>query len=343
MMKLTDLPVEVLSRVVCGTEQEDRVACMLVCKALRAAAALPGTWSAATVLRADPSAADFVLTHRVPSLCLARCMLDDAAWLLHELADRGGDFVRELVVRAGVVRRVPRDLFAAVGRHAELRSFEMDVERVERPCEAFVPSLSRLETLAVREHTPDLRQLALWFDGAACARLRDVELHVACSDVMCAVPASRSLVYRSGDDDGTDSYDDVDLRGVTLDLLELDIGFNADVRRLYRHLAKASIKRLVLHVHDDYEECLDMYRPLSRDLEELTFGMCTEDAEIEIDFAMLRDEHPRLKRLVVRHSVQLHNAHHTLGFHNVPSFAEWLRFAPRIDVPATTRVYIQPV
>lgn len=354
-MKLTDLPCDVLGEVMRRVRQRDRIACMTTCKALHAAAMLPASWRALALTELDRTAVDFLLAHPCPCISVRSRRPDDIAWFLHAVADGGCNAViQELYIHMGAVKRVPNELLAAVSRHAELRCLAIDVDEVRRTSEVFFPAghrLQRLERLAIREHSPVTRQLIVWFAGSqpAFPALREVELVVGISDVMVGIDSMHNLrhvVYRCDEDEGGETYEDINMEGASLDVLEIDIGLHTDTRRLCRQLMHASVRRLVLYLNDDY---LDISWPMSPDLEELVLGMCVETADVEFDFLTLRDDHPRLASVELMVAAEWLQGpegplrEHTLVFRHVPQLSEFVAFAPKVHVEPTTRVCISPV
>jgi len=351
-MKVTDLPAEVLGSVLRRVSQSDRVACFTACKALSHAAQLPTVWDSVTFTDLDKTAVGFALTRSCRRIVIESDRPDDIAWFLHTLADLGHeDVIHELRIRLGAVQRVPEELFVALGRHAELRQLSLDVAFVHQTCEVFFArdhALAKLHTLEIRE-LADERSMVVWFQGSQnrFESLRRLDLVVAMSDALSqapAMPALREAVYRWDPNCG-EVYDDLTLKGATLDVLELDVHAGVDKPRLFGQLRDASVTRLVLHCSDTR---LLMLRPLSPALRELTFCMVSDWVEIEIDFDMLTAMHPGLERIahrvtaawILEDPVILDDCEHSLTFRFVPSVAHWTRYFAkvRLDVDPTTRV-----
>jgi len=359
MTALTDLPSEILCEIMRVAGQPARVQSMLACKSLSSAAGSPGVWESVTFADLDDTAVDFMLKHRCATVTVISVTPDDVAWFLHKLADTGcGDCIADLRLEIGMVQRLPEDLLCAVGRHAGLQHFAMTVDDMDQGCEiCFSRSaqLLDLRTLSIVERSAEVKQLAVWFDGSQSRfpQLRSLELEVALSDVLagaCHMPHLRRLVYRADDDEGGETYEDACLTGCELDHLELDVGADSDMRYLCRQISKAAVRRLVLHVTDDF---LDLSRPLSTELEDLVISMCTTQAEIELDFLALL-AHKRLKRLELRLGAPWITAdpavaagcEHTLVFRHVPAVRDWVDLMGRrveLKLAPTTRACISPV
>lgn len=347
------LPVEVLGEVMRRVDQESRVACFTACKALNAAATLPGVWETVHLAELDRTAVAFLLEHPCHTVVIRNDRPDDIAWFLDALADKGAsDTIRKLRIEMGVVKRVPSELFVALGRHSALQSLVVDVQSVEKTCEVLFENdhcLQRLETLEVRENSELTKQLVVWFNGnhSSFTALCKVELVVGMSDIMTSLdkmPSLRELAYRCDEDEGGETYEDVNMAGATLDALEIDVGVYTDTRRLFRQMARATVRKLTLHMNDDYFE---ISRPLSPEMEELCIFVCVDQADLELDFCCLRDDHPSLNKIDVRigspwqHELGL--CEHTVTFRHVPAFTEWMAFAaPRFSAHDVARVVVSP-
>lgn len=356
-MSVTDMPADILCDIMRVAGQSARVQSLLACKALHAAASAPGTWSAVDFADLDCTAVDFMVRHRCAAVHIVSSAPDDVSWFMHRLADIGCDScIRELRVDIASVQRLPEDLLCGVARHRELRTLAVFVDDLEQTCEVHFPRTAQmlhLHTLRIVEASPDSRQLVVWFDGSQSRfpALRSMELDVGLSDVMaglCHFPRLRRLVYRCDDDEGGETYEDVNMVGCDLDELQLDVGVDVDMRRLCRQLERSSVRRLVLHVNDDL---LDLSRKLSPALERLELSMCTTHADVEIDFPNLRQhEHLRLLEVYVgapwiqTDPTLVASCHHCLTFQHA-DVSEWIALMHsrvHLALLSSTRVCVSP-
>ncbi len=357
---LPALPLDVMGEVMKRASQDARIACLTVSKAWHCAAMLAAAWDAVRFEHElDGTALDFML--RQPNIRYVYIVThrpDDAAWFFDAMADAGlGAQIHEVHLAIGPVQRVPTALLRALSRHSELRTLEIDITDINKVCEvAFPPnhSLAKLQRLRIREHSDATRQLVVWF-GDSQSRfkaLEHVHLEVGVSDILAGVDgmkALRHLTYLCDDDEGGETYEDVNLKGANLDHLEIEVGMYTDVDWLYLQLQRASIRTLVLHVFDNY---LGIRTPLSPDLRHLVLGFRTDAVDFELDFPTLRDYHPKLEKLTVAVTANwiledpdlLDNCHHNLIFRHIPNFAEWLAYVTKVhlDVAPTTRISMIP-
>lgn len=353
-MRVTDLPAEVLGDVMRLAGQPGRTACMLASKALLAAADAKGSWDRVTFRDLDGTAVRFMQRHRCATVCVRTSTPDDVSWFLDALADGGcNDCVTDLALRIGEVQRLPGDLLDAVARHWRLRRLDVTIARCETTCEIGWPRVAHLPELRdvrILERTPGPRNVVLWFDHShprfvALERLR---LGVALSDVLTGVyrmPRLRHLSYRfEGEGALGENLDDACLDGMNLDVLELDVTDDTDTRNLFDQLRRCSVRRLVLHMHDDF---LDLSQPLSAALEELVIGLCTPCVDVNIDFQCLASHH-RLRDVSVEVTapwISEEECHPTLAFQHVDGFASFLSLFARVtlDYPPGTRVCMSPL
>jgi len=357
-MKITDMPSEVLAAIMRLAGQPARVHSMLACKALCSATAIRGAWDAVTFKDLDYTAVNFMLRHRCGVVCIETVAPDDVAWFLDRLATLGcGDCIRDLTLRIGTVQRLPSDLLCAVARHGRLRRFDMSVAECLVTCEVAWPRhacLPDLRSVRIVEATDGVKNVVVWFDHShpRFETLEDLHIDVGLSDVLvgvCHMPCLRRLVYHFETIEGGESYDDACLEGARLDILELDVTDESDTRLLFQQLERCSVRRLVLHVHDDF---VDVSRPLSADLEELVFGMCTTCADIQLDFQHLASQYPKLKAVqlgvtapwILGNAAEVAACHATLVFQHVDSFAAWMSLFSRVTLEymPSTRVCIAP-
>lgn len=351
--RVVALPLEVLGEVMRHANQEARVACFTTCKALKSAAMLPGAWEVMHFTELDRTAVIFLAEHPCHTVYIRNDRPDDIAWFLDTLADNGAsDTIRKLHIEIGAVKRVPSELFVALGRHSALQTLTVDVRSVEKVCEVLFEKdhcLQQLETLTVREGTELSKQLIVWFNGSQSSftALRKVDFLVNSSDIMTSLdkmPSMRELAYRCDDDEHGETFEDVNMAGATLDALEIDVGLQTDTRRLFRQLNRATVKKLTLHLND---EEFEISRPLSPAMEELHISVCVDRADVDLDFRCMRDDHPNLKHINVhigspwQHELTL--CEHLVTFRYVPTFSEWLAFAAsRLSVHNAARVAVAP-
>lgn len=350
------LPGDVLAEVLRHVDQPGRVACMLACKALSCAARIPAVWhNGITLKQLDRTAVSFVLAQSCPVVTIESVRPDDVAWFLDSLANDGGDCVlKDLSVRLGRLQRVPAGLTEAMCRHRALERLCLDIERLDNTSEVFFAPetpLPKLHTLAVREQTHGetfTRQLVVWFAGmhANLPALTTVDLHVGMSDIMVSVdtmPSLRHLVYVCDEDSGGETYEDVNLVGATLDVLELEVGVHTDFRRLSDHLHQAHVRKLVLHVNDEF---LDLMLPLGPDLVDLVLSMRVETTEVEFDFRTLPSWQPNLASLTVipPSHLPIADCEYTVSFRNCDTLSDWVAFMGKcaIVTPPCTRMHALP-
>ena len=246
----------------------------------------------------DRTAVTFLTEHPCRTVHICNDRPDDIAWFLDAVASQGAsDTIQTLHIEMGDVKRVPSELFVAVGRHSGLRTLVIDVRTVQKTCEVFFEKDHHLLRRAISLTSP------------------------------------------------RETYEDVNMAGATLDTLELDVGVYTDTRRLFRQMSRATIRKLTLHMNDDYFE---ISRPLSAALEELSISVCVDQADVELDFCCLRDDHPSLKRVdVVIGSPWQHElsaaSDHTVTFRHVPTLSGWLAFAAaHLRVHDAARVVVSP-
>lgn len=353
--KLGDMPVEVLSSILRVAGQPARVQSMLACKALYSACRVRGTWESITFGDLDDTALNFMMRHRCSIVKIMSTTPDDIAWFLDRLADLGlDDCIQELRLDIGSVPRLPEDLLCTVARHSRLRHFGMFVDDCEDTCELTFPRTARLldlRTMTIVENSADTKNVVVWFNGSHCRfpTLEDVNLDVGMSDVMCGLchmPRLRRLAYHFDTDEGGELYEDVCMLGADLDVLELDINDETDHRHLFRQIEQCSVRKLVLHVHNDF---VDLSHPLSPDLEHLVFGMQTTQADIHVDFQCLRT-HRKLRSMgvevaapwILSSEAELSSCHYYTVFQHVGSVSDWVACFGRVglDLHPTTRVCI---
>lgn len=351
---LTDMPQGVLVDILRAAGQPARVQSMVTCKALWEAATAEGTWDSVSFVDLDSTALEFMQRHRCRDVQITSVTPDDVSWFLSALAERGcDDCIATLRLQFGRVQRLPEDLLDAVSMHGSLRSLDIRVDHCERHSDLVWPRrprLLRLEQLVVVECTERQNVTVWWNESHSCfPELRSLELRVGVSDVMtaaCQMPRLRRLVYRF-DQEGGETYEDACLAGSDLDVLELTVDDDTDTRHLFHQLELASVRRLVLHMADDY---LDVCQPLSPALEELVLGMSSTNGSVILDFPFLAQARKlRLVELGVTDPAMLDSpgelaaCHHLVVFqHTSPDAWRAMFNRVRLQLLPTTRVCISP-
>lgn len=350
------LPDDVLAQVLRHTDQPGRVACMLASKALASALRVPAAWQDGITLgELDHTAVSFVLARACPVVVIESARPDDVAWFLDSLADAGGDgILKNLTVRLGAIQRLPAALTEAVCRQRNLAAVRVDIRELKTTSEVFFAPetpLAALETLSIVEQTSagtGTRQLVLWFGGmqSNLPALEAVELQLGMSDIMVSVdtmPSLRRLAYVCDEEAGGETYEDVNLVGANLDVLELEVGVHSDFRRLSHHLRQASVRKLVLHVNDEF---LDLMLPLSPDMTELVLSMRLEATEVEFDFRTLPAWQPKLACITVVPAPDwsVDECEYTLSFRNCNALSDWTAFLASCTLvtPPCTRLHALP-
>lgn len=356
---MVPLPLDVMGEVLKRADQDTRVACLTVSKAWHCAAMLATVWDAVRFEEVDATALNFLRRQpNVRRVAIHTHRPDDVAWFFDALADAGhADQLRDVHVHMGPVQRVPSSLLRAMSRHADLASLCIDIAHIDKVSELSFPkthSLAKLERLSIREHSGATRQLVLWFNGTQpqFKALREVTLHVGMSDVMVGVDgmhALREVSYLCDEEEGGETYEDINIHGADLDRLELEVGVHTDYARLCAQLQQASVRTLVLHLNDDF---LALSMPASPDMRHLIIGFRVDAADVELDFATLRDYHPKLGKVtvgvtaewIVRDDDIMESCDHTLVFRNIPDFGTWLAYVTKVqlDIQPTTRICMTP-
>lgn len=348
-MKLTSLPGEVLADVMRLAGQPARVQSMLACKALSEAASAPGVWASVIFSDLDLSAVRFMERHRCAEVSILSDTPDDIAWFLNALTDSGmTDCIKRLRLDIGRVQRLPEDLLCAVSRHGCLEQFTMFVDECEVPCELIFPrtsSLSNLRKLTIVENSMDVKNVVVFFCATQprFTSLEEVHIDVGMSDLLdrCGhLPHLRRVTYHFDMEESGETYENAELQGLDLDLLEMDVNCETDLPHLCRELEKCTVRRLVLHVCDDF---LDLSRRLSPALEELVIGLRTPDAEVLVDFPFLA-EYPRLRALeipvtadwILGNTAELQACEHSVVFQHVPNVAAWTSLFGRVALTASS-------
>lgn len=362
-MRLSDLPCEVLARIVGACDQPDKVACMTACKALSAAATAVGAWNDRVTFRdLDASAVAFMVRHRCPSVSIDTACPDDVPWFFDKLHAAGVACIRELEVRLSggspggggggrrAVQRVPMDLLAPVARHATLRCVRLGVEGLEDTCEIAFPAdthLPELHTLEIVEEPLDgCRQLIVWFADAHAGlpALETLVLDVGLSDVMAGLrrlPALKRVRYRYDEEQGGETFEDVSLTGLDLDCLETAVAEETAYADLWRELAACTVRRLVLHLMDDW---LYLSDPLSPALQEIVVFLHEAHADVKFEFPVLSSlKHLGAVTLAVAPWLEQQGQHATMVFSTV-AVPEWIRFfqTTAVTMPPSTRVLLSP-
>lgn len=342
-MRLTDLPDDVLRRVMQLADQPAREACMLACVSLSKAARAKGVWSAVTFRDVgQPSALEFMETHAVSDVTIFTACPDDVACFFQRLAGMGVDCVVDLRIHVvgDEVQRIPRDFLTGVCRQTTLRHLAITVENLEHNSEVCLPTglvHTSLETIDIREKSRVERpkQLVMWWQGSRLPNLRRAVVRLALSDVMANLynlPSLRELTYRYDDEEGDETYEDVRAFGACLDVLDINVGCETDYETLCSELAMASIKKLVIVVND---ETVDLRYPPCKDIEELVLRMDITHCIVHLDFNHLVAA-PKLRCIRVEQSRWVLDAapvtEHVVEFHHTPSLNDWIEFCGRVTV-----------
>ena len=353
------LPLDVMGEVMKRADQASRVACMTVSKAWHAAAVLTSVWDAVRFEEVDATALEFVLRHPgIRRAVVHSHRPDDVAWFFDALADAGHDQqLRDVQIDIGPVQRVPSALLRALARHTALESLSIDIAHIDKVSELSFPknhAMTKLQKLSIREYSGVTRQLVLWFNGTQpqFQALRDVHLCVGMSDVMVGVDGMvslKELTYLCDEEEGGETYEDINMHGADLDRLELEVGVHTDFERMCTQLQHASVRTIVLHFNDDF---LALTLPLSPDLRHLMIGFRVDAADVELDFPTLRDHHPKLEKLTVCVTADwiandadiLESCDHTLVFRHIPDFPAWLAYVTKVhlEIVPTTRICMTP-
>lgn len=357
---LTDLPHDVLCHVMRLSDQDARVACATTCKPLSEAARSRGVWDAVTFRDLDRSAVEFYARHRCASVRVETACPDDVSWFFGALArdDSLLDCMRELDLVLDTVQRIPADFLDGLARQRGLRRLHVTVHNLGASSDVCFPphtSLLALEDLRIEETCDDeeraYRNLVVWFDGAqarmpALARLR---LRVMLSDAATGLrhfPRLRRFSYAYDEEGGGETFEDAALAGCDLDEMSVQVGGETDLPHLCAELAKCSVRRLVVHLCDDYD--VDWRYATSPALEDLVFRLHVAHADVHVDFPFLAGHHPRLGRVALERGDLVGPAcSHTLVFQHV-SIADWIaRFgsggSTRLEVHDGARILVSPI
>lgn len=357
---LVDLPDDVLCHIMKLADQPTRLAAMETCSRLGTAASAPGVWTDVTFRDLDQTAVDFLARHRCPTVRILSDCPDDVAWFFCKLANENVVCIQDLTIRFGVVRRLPATFLRGIGSQTDLRNFTMVLDDVDASCDIFFSeghSLRRLETLRIIERSPGTKQLTVWFQDthAAFESLRVLVLDVALSDAVAGLNKMaklRQATYLFEEDENDETYEDAELAGLNLDLLELDLATDDTVvshDTLFEQLQRCAVRELVLHIKDGWQ---NLDRPLSPALETLVLRMHVTHATVNIDFGALRG-HAALRRVVLDIGAPWiandpdveQSCRHTLAFTGVPTLEDFIAFAQRITLVkhAKTCLSISPL
>ena len=301
-MTTDSLPTDVLTHILGLVDQPTRAACLLVSKHVHRAASARELWECMRLgelgEETKASAVRAVKRHGATRLRIQNDRPDDTAAFLHAVVNEGaGDDVEHLEIHMGRVTRVPGDLLAAACRMWNLRSLVIEARDVREPCMLMFFThlpLGRLHTLRIAEGL-SANVSVNFADDAFCKfkALESVELRVSVSNVMDEAHRMRRLryvVYRC-DEDAEETHTYVNLGGLRLAHLEVDVGRDTDYDRLFYELQHCEVERLVLHLHDDHL----VLRPMSPALTQLAVGFHETHAEVVIDFGELVRDHPALR------------------------------------------------
>lgn len=257
------LPHHLLVRVLeLADDQKARIACMLACRALAAAASEPSLWQSAAVEHLDASALKFVMVKRVRHLTLRTDRPDDMVWILDRLCDAG--FYEDAEPGPGGLSslrlhvgwpgcktwRIPTSLGTAIGLHNQLRVLEVRMREGEvMPSFMSLPDMPRLERLEIVDET---KHLDVYLLDGHYPRLVTLVLECCDSDLMetplhAQMPVLRNLTYRYDFEESVDAaLAGADLTGMRLDYLELD-AVQDEVPLLCGKLAECEARTVKLH------------------------------------------------------------------------------------------------
>ena len=349
-MRLQQVHDDVLVRIMQTCDQRTKTSAMLACKALYRASMGVGAWTDVTFKDLDVTAVEFMKRHKCRTVTIRSDCPDDVAWFFDRLRDDDVQCIEHLRIELGLVQRVPRDLLMGLSSQTSLLTLTITVEEMDDTCEVSFPpgaQLARLTHLTIHE-AGDAKQLVVWFADAQFPSLRCLDLELGLSDVvavLACMPSLRTVRYIYDDEQGGETMEDARFGGLGLDSLELAVGAETSYPDLWRELEKSSVKRLVLHVMDDW---LDLTQPMSPDLEELTFVMYETHGDARVDFPFLR-ELKRLRLIRIRYCPWIveedQHTQHTLVFAHaaLPAWTDLVRTTLTLDLPPTTRITISPM
>lgn len=291
---LADLPHDVLCQIMGASTQGDRVACMTACRSLMKAATAPGVWTRVCFTELDRSAVRFMERHRCPVVHVSTACPDDVAWFFEKLREMGVDCVRVLHVDLEPTPRMPSDFLRGIGAQTRLAHLRVTIEALEDPSEIYFcrnHCLTSLQTLEIVERTEGAKQLVVWWEAshARFHNLTSAIVDVGLADVMTGLrhmPRLRRLVYNFEPVEGGETYEDVELEGVDMDVLEFSVDCETDFATLGEQLGTARrVGGLVLHCHDEY---VDLTGIDWTAVESLSLRMHTTRAEVKLDFEGVR-------------------------------------------------------
>lgn len=353
---ISSLPFDTLVHVMQLAGQPARVACMVTSKALSAAALAPNTWHAVHfALDLDRSALRFMRRQRCGRVTISTDCPDDVVWFLDALADQGlYDVIESLVIRVGIVQRLPRDFMHPICRHEMLWDLSVHVEDLLELSEVVFPSrrsgLRQLRFFRVSEcgSVSGSKKLVVLMRGQRFPSLQSLRLDVGESDVMryakTAMPRLRRLVYLHDPDDAGETLEDALFAGVQLDHLELEVTDDTDVRHLSRQLQASRVRRLVLHVNND--TYVDLSRPLSPYLQELRLVMSGVDGQVNLDFPhlagykQLRCLRVEVAPWVMPDQPDQQECTHHVSFSHVGRPADWAALFTRVELDVYPTVHL---
>lgn len=363
MPRLSQLPDDVLRQIMRQSSQEARAACMTVCRSLYTAATSVGVWPEATFYDLDDAAVSFMERHRCRVVHVVSQCPDDVAWFFEQLRDLDVACIERLYVSFGTVQRMPMDLLCGIGGQRVLRHLAVRVQSLEVTSEVFFcrhHELAQLRSLEITEHTPGGKQLVVWLDGSHSRfeRLDSVVLDVGMSDALAGLrrmPRIKRVAYSFEEDDGAgggggETFEDLELAGLDLDMLELDLDSEADLATLGDELCKCRVGTLVLHVKDEY---LDLTAGFGTRVERLVLRMHLAHVDVKLDFERVR-ACADLREITVdvgaawmlQQPLVMEGCVHTMYFTHVASFEEWgEHIGPgplRLDLAPSTRVHLSP-
>lgn len=345
-----DLPPEVLVRILRRCDQTARVLARQTCRAVKEAAEDRCLWRSMTIVTFDDSGVQFAGLAAPEELVLRPRSPDDAAAFLDDLADREPEAaagVTRLRVAVGSVERVPNALLATACRLRNLEALEVTAQEVRRETHLSFPArvsdmLPRLRSLRVAELNPEPKHLTLHFRESptrppCLAALETLSLDVASCNLLAfgasALPSAKVVSYHNDDD----MYDDLDLAGMDLDVLELTLGFDAHVPHVYDQLSlMRRVGTLRLLSWDD----LHVDTPIPAECLELC--LLVPETCVQLDLLALRAECPALRRVSIGRAPDESDPPQckwTARFINIMSLAEWVAFSRSVVVDVDTTCF----
>lgn len=334
-MRLQHLPHDLLCHIMRQACQADRVACMTACRSLLSAATSQGVWSTVCFTDLDSSAVRFMDMHRCPVVHITTACPDDVAWFFDMLATLGIDCVERLSVRMEPTPRLPADFLRGIGGQTRLKHLKVDIASLEEPSEVYFSrdhGLTSLQTLEIVERTEGSKRLVLWWEASHSKfeSLQTAVLDVGLSDVMTGLrhlPRLKRMVYNFEAEEGGETYEDAELQGLDVDVLELTVDCETDYATLGEQLGLVTrVGSLVLNCEDEY---VDLTSFEWTQVESVSLRMFTTRADVKLDFEGMRLSR-RLRRVDLGIGAPWGDSpdfvsacRHTLYFTHVPEPRQW--------------------